>query len=118
MISVTILNNCKPESFHFKYGAPLSKQLTQLAVSGHLDFSVKTYLSQLLAILLLLKLLPVPIDLNILLMRLDHFILNLVCSFLLRLLLARSPVLIQLLRVRLDLDQNFLSLPPNLLNLA
>ena len=77
-----------------------------------------TYLCKLLTVFLFFKLLPVPIDLNILFMRLDHFILNLVRSFLFGLLFARASVLIKLLCVRLDLDQRFLSLPPDLLNLA
>ena len=75
-------------------------------------------LGQLLTVFLLLKLLPIPIDLDVLLVGLDHLILNFICAFLFSLLLASAPVFVQLLRVRLDLDQHLLSLSPDLLNLA
>jgi hypothetical protein len=41
-----------------------------------------TYIGKLLAIFLLFKLLPVPVDFNVLLVRGDDFVLNLVGSFL------------------------------------
>ena len=49
-------------------------------------------------------------------MGLDDLVLNLVGPFFLRLLLTGASVLIQLLSVRLDLDQHLLGLPPDLLN--
>ena len=64
---------------------------------------INTYLSQFFAIFLFFKLLPVPIDLNILLMGLNDLILNLVGTLLLVLLLKSTTVFVQLFGVVLDL---------------
>ena len=64
---------------------------------------INTYLSEFFAIFLFFKLLPVPIDLNILLMRLNDLILNLVGTLLLVLLLKSTTVFVQLFGVVLDL---------------
>ena len=77
-----------------------------------------TYLGQFFAVFLFLKLLPVPIDLDVFLVGLDDLVLNFVGSLFFGLLLASAAVLVQLLRVRLDLDEHLLSLPSDLLNLA
>lgn len=61
-------------------------------------------LSQFLAVLFLLKLLPVPIDLDILLMRLDDLVLDFVSSLLFGFLFAGATVFVQLFRVRLNLN--------------
>ena len=64
---------------------------------------INTYLSEFFAIFLFFKLLPVPIDLNILLMGLNDLILNLVGTLLLVLLLKSTTVFVQLFGVVLDL---------------
>lgn len=77
-----------------------------------------TYFSELLAVFLLFKLLPVPVDFDILLVRLDHFILDLVSSFLLGFFFVTSASAIKLLRIGLDFDDAFLSLAADLLKNA
>ena len=53
-----------------------------------------TYLSQFFAVFLFLKLLPVPINLDVFLMGLNDLILDLVSSFFFGLLLTSTAVLI------------------------
>lgn len=61
-------------------------------------------LSQLLAVLLLLKLLPVPVNLNILLVRLDDFLSDLVLTLNFLLGLQGTTVILDLFSVGLDGD--------------
>ena len=75
-------------------------------------------LSQLLAILFLFKLLPVPVNLDVLLVRLDDLILDLVCSLLFSLLFTSATVFVQLLGVSFDLDDLLGSLSSELLESA
>lgn len=58
--------------------------IDNLRASGFLSLN---FLIELLAVFLLFEFLPVPIDFDILLMRRDNFILNLIGSFLLGLIL-------------------------------
>ncbi len=76
------------------------------------------YLGQLLAILLFFKFLPVPVDFDVFLMRLDDFVLDLVSSFLFIFLLECASVFVKLLSVSLDLDNSLLSIDPDLLDMA
>ena len=77
-----------------------------------------TYLSQFFAVFLFLKLLPVPINLDVFLMGLNDLILDLVSSFFFGLLLTSTAVLIQLLGVRLDFYQALFGSSLNLLKFA
>ena len=77
-----------------------------------------TYLGQFFAVFLFLKLLPVPINLDVFLMGLDDLILDLVSSFFFGLLLTSTAVLVQLFSVRLDFDQTLFGSSLNLLKFA
>lgn len=77
-----------------------------------------TYLSQFFAVFLFLKLLPVPINLDVFLMGLNDLILDLVSSFFFGLLLTSAAVLVQLFGVRLDFYQAFFGSSLNLLKFA
>ncbi len=77
-----------------------------------------TYLRQLLAVFFLFELLPVPIDLNVFLMGLDHLVLNLVSSLLLVLLFDGAALLIQRLSLVLDTSDRFLGVTSDLLEHA
>ena len=63
----------------------------------------RTYLIKFLAVFLLLEFLPVPIDLDVLLMGGDDFVLDLVGSLLLVLLLEGAASSLPLVGFRLDL---------------
>ena len=68
-----------------------------------------TYLGKLFAIFLLFQLLPVPVNLNVLLVRLNDFILDFVGSLLLVLLLSGAAVFVPLLSLDFDTDDLLLS---------
>ena len=74
-----------------------------------------TYLRKLLAVFLFFKLLPVPIDLDVLLVGLDHFILDLVGSLLFILLFRGAALLVESLSLRLDANDRLFSLSTDLL---
>ena len=65
---------------------------------------MSTYIGELLAILFLFKLLPVPIDFDILLMRLNDFVLDLGGPLAATLLLDATAVILNLFRLCLDLE--------------
>ena len=77
-----------------------------------------TYLRQLLAVLLLFELLPVPVDLDVLLVRLDDLVLDLVCPLLLGLLLDGAALFVQRLSLGLNADDSLFGLPADLLKHA
>ena len=77
-----------------------------------------TYLSELLAVLLFFELLPVPVDLDVLLVRLDDLVLDLVRPLLLGLLLNGAALLVQRLSLGLDADDSLFGLPADLLKRA
>ena len=77
-----------------------------------------TYLSELLAVLLFFELLPVPVDLDVLLVRLDDLVLDLVGPLLLGLLLNGAALLVQRLSLGLDADDSLFGLPADLLKRA
>ncbi len=66
--------------------------------------SKSTYVSEFLAILLFLEFLPVPIDLNVLLMTCDNFSLNFVSALVPILLLFIAAILFLVVGVALDLS--------------
>ncbi len=76
------------------------------------------YLGELLAIFFFFKLLPVPVDFYVFLMRLDDFVLDLVSSFLFIFLFECASVFVKLLCVSLDLDDSLLSIDSDLLDMA
>ena len=77
-----------------------------------------TYLIELLAVFLLFKFLPVPIDFDILLMGGDNFILDFVRSFLLGLILKSSAVSFSLIGLSFDRVDRALSLSEELLKIT
>ena len=74
-----------------------------------------TYLRKLLAVFLFFKLLPVPIDFDILLVGLDHFVLDLVGSLLFILLFRGAALLVESLSLGLDANDCLFSLSADLL---
>ena len=74
-----------------------------------------TYLRKFLTVFFLFELLPVPVDLDVLLVRLDHFVLDLVGSLFLRLLFNRAALLVQRLSLSLDANDCLFGLPADLL---
>lgn len=77
-----------------------------------------TYLRKLLAVFFLLQLLPVPVDLDVLLMRLDHFVLDFIRTFFLGFLLVAATSAVKLLGVRFDFYDALFRLPAHLLKNA
>ena len=75
----------------------------------------ETYISELLAVFLLFKLLPVPVNLNILLMRLDNLILNFVGTLLLVFLFEGTALFVDFLRIDTNLYNLLLSVFSHLL---
>ena len=71
--------------------------------SGFCHTSQVTYLCKLLAVFFFFQLLPVPVDLDVFLVRLNDLVLDLVRSLLLVTLLGRASVLIGQFSVDLDL---------------
>ena len=61
-----------------------------------------TYIGKLLAVFLLFKLLPVPVDFNVLFVRGDDFVLNLVGSFLLLLFFEVTTLVLGVVGVSFD----------------
>ena len=76
------------------------------------------YLSELLAILLFFKLLPVPVDFDVFFVGDENLVLDLVSSFLFIFLLKSASVFVKLLSVSLDLDDSLLSVDSDLLDMA
>jgi hypothetical protein len=77
-----------------------------------------TYLREFLAVFFLFKLLPVPINFDILLVRSNDFILNFVGTLLALLLLIISAVIFFLIDLSLNFGNRPVSLSAHLLNLA
>jgi hypothetical protein len=61
-----------------------------------------TYIGKLLAVFLLFKLLPVPVDFNVLLVRGDDFVLNFVGSFLFLLFFEVATLVLGVVSVSFD----------------
>ena len=61
-----------------------------------------TYIGKLLAVFLLFKLLPVPVDFNVLFVRGDDFVLNLVGSFLFLLFFEVATLVLGVVSVSFD----------------
>ena len=74
-----------------------------------------TYFSKFFAVFLLFELLPVPVDLDVLLMRLDDFVLDLVSSLLFVTLLGRASLLVCFFSIDLDLHDLFFGASSDLL---
>ena len=77
-----------------------------------------TYLIEFLTVFLLFEFLPVPIDFDILLMRRDNFILDLVGSFFLAFILKSSAVSFSLIGFCFDRIDRTLSLSGKLLKIT
>ena len=71
-------------------------------------------LSKLLTVFLLFKLLPSPINLNILFMRCDDFSLNFICSLLSHLFFLDSSLVLKIVGMSTDLGNDFIGSPTNL----
>ena len=70
------------------------------------------------AVFLLLQLLPVPVDLHVLLVRGDHFVLDLVRTFASRLLLLNASLVLNLVGLGLNRRDRLTSLAPDLFQVA
>jgi len=86
-----------------------------LCAGGFLGFN---FLIELLAVFLLFKFLPVPIDFDILLMGGDNFILDFVCSFFLGLILQSSAGSFSLIGLSFNRVDRALSLSKELLEIT
>ena len=73
---------------------------------------------ELLAIFFLFELLPVPVNLNVLFVTLDHLVLDLVCTLLPRFLLQGAPIVLHFISFCLDLENFLLSSSADLIQIA
>ena len=97
---------------HLNYKRRLKQLLSPVVSYGF------TYLCELLAVLLLFQLLPVPINLDVLLVRCDNFVLNFVASLLLLLLLKHAAVVLSGIGVRFDTSNGLISVTAHLLKVT
>ena len=88
--------------------------MIRLAVA-FVTLSQVTYLCELFAVFFFFQLLPVPVDFDVFLVRLDDLVLDLVRSLLLVTLLGRASVLIGQFSVDLDLHNLLLGASADLL---
>ena len=77
-----------------------------------------TYISELLAVFLLFKFLPVPINFDVLLVRCDDFVLDFVSSLLLVFLFEHSAVVLSEVRVRFYASDCLISVTAHLLKVT
>ena len=68
------------------------------------DYWLKTYIGKFFAIFLFFELLPVPINLDVLLVRCDDFVLNFICSFFFLFFLLVAPFVFGVISVCFDLS--------------